>query len=118
MPLVLCFGESGHVRLEIAEMSLIEPFSHNTDSSNQLCVRTPRKFDCGDCFDLPVSIYDFIDEKIRNIDNFLRTMRSYTSMRSFFQSFQELLSPGIKGSYKSQPSFTITNIVKKVVLRI
>jgi hypothetical protein len=118
MPLVLCFGESGHVRLEIAEMSRIEPFSHHSDSSNQLCDGTPWESDCGDCFDLPVFSYNLIDKKIRNIDNFLLTIPSYASMWTFFQSFQKLLSSGIKDSYKSQANFTINNIIKKVVLLI
>jgi hypothetical protein len=70
LPLVLCFGEDGHVRLEIEGISLIEPVSKpvtcNLDSPFHFNENKPWQSGCGDCYDLPVFSENLINEKSGN----------------------------------------------------
>ncbi|MGD2085628.1 MAG: hypothetical protein PVH61_05515 [Candidatus Aminicenantes bacterium] len=120
LPLVLCFQEDGHVRLEFEGLSLIEPAAKpvtcNWDSPFHCNDGKTWQSGCGNCYDLPVFTENLINEKNENSDHFLLTIRSDASMWTFFQSSPEILSSGIKSSYQWQQSSSL--IAKKVVLLI
>lgn len=75
IPLVLCFGEDGHVQLEIAKITLHGPYSDQSSNNKNRPIEMPysnqKNNGCGDCYDIPILFKFIANNEIINLNNFL-----------------------------------------------
>jgi hypothetical protein len=121
-PMVLCFGEDGHIRIENLTISITDPFfapifgnmncfylAYEDNSNNS---------DCGDCFDLQIFSDKFIVKTFIDTDEFFSTPLPIVSPRTLLKSVQEELLEAMGCIFGSHPDFMLNCIHEKVILLI
>ncbi len=121
-PFVLCFGEDGHVKFEIPDMSMNNPLSAPISNQLNYCSRTDEEFsktvDCGDCFDLLISTDKFLNKTIKNNNELFSKFLPIVSIKTLLKTVKERLSGRKVSINESNSNLMLSIFLEKVILLV